>query len=222
MLPLTAAYAKALAPETLAGGWVLLKNETLQTVSISEKAGAWNDSDIFIRVPNRTPVEVLGFKKFRLVNQKDLIRYQIRVHYQEQEYTGWVHASNIDETIKIAPPKSPKELPIKNCEDLAARYNKHDIARVFSDFRNGRITIEVNGQLIEKSGDQDPQVITPRSICANLAKSGMSLEKVPEHIRLHQQKAAQAARQQADRQRRLAAALNPSSAIFAGKMKRAA
>jgi len=74
------------------------------------------------------------------------------------------------------------EIPLADCEALVAKYGKLEVASVAHSGSDGIITVEVNGHLIEKVGGQDPEFITPRSICADLEKSGIALERVPDLI----------------------------------------
>jgi hypothetical protein len=99
-----------------------------------------------------------------------------------------------------------EEVPPKDCEALVAQYGTLEVANIAHASRHGIITVEVNGQLVEKMGTQDPRFITPRSVCADLEKGGVSLEKLPEFIHQHQQMVKHAAEQEADLERRREAA----------------
>ncbi|SRR5712692_7613927 len=98
------------------------------------------------------------------------------------------------------------EIPLADCEALVAKYGKLEVASVAHSGSDGIITVEVNGHLIEKVGSQDPEFITPRSICADLEKSGIALERVPDLIHKHQQMIEQAKQQKAEIESRREAA----------------
>ncbi len=97
-----------------------------------------------------------------------------------------------------------EEIPLKDCEEFLAKRDKDAVASAVSRLRQGLMTVEVNGQLIEKIGTQDSQFITSRSICADINRLGIPLRKLAQQIRERQQMTEQIAQEKTELERRQA------------------
>lgn len=192
------------AQTLLIGKTVTLQSRMMQTVAISTKADAWNDADILVRAPNGTAAEIVGLSKFRLTRGEELNRYQVKISYQGKEYVGWVHESFLQEQAEATP---PAPLPVttideEHCAPLLKNYGAEAVGSVIQTARKGVLTVEVKSELREMSGLPDFSYLTPRSVCRDLALTGMPLQEFTERIIAQRAVNLQAAAKRAEEQQR--------------------
>lgn len=66
-----------------------------ESINLSRSSDTWGDENIILTIKKTSSAEILGSKQIDLGVKDKLLRYQIKLNYNNKSYQGWIHSWDI-------------------------------------------------------------------------------------------------------------------------------